>query len=108
MELATSSNADPAPLMPPISLETLRSIGRRRQRVALAMTVLTLCAYFSFILAVAIFKVSLSEQIIPGLSLAILAGVSSVAFVVVLTFGYVLWVNRVHDKAVSRLTQGGH
>ena len=102
MELASSSTAD---LAPPL---TLRSIGRRRQRVALAMTALMLCAYFLFVLSIACFKTALSVQIVPGLSLAILAGVSSVVFVLMLTFGYVLWVNRVHDKAVRRLTKGGH
>lgn len=98
----TSSPAEalPAP-------ETLRSIGRRHQLVALGMTVLMLTAYFLFILAIAFFKEALSVQIVPGLSLAIVVGVGAVAFALVLTFGYVAWINRVHDLAVLRLTGGG-
>ncbi|HEM8498354.1 TPA: DUF485 domain-containing protein [Burkholderia multivorans] len=101
MQITTSSAAA---LPPP---ETLRSIGRRHQHVALGLTVLMLTAYFLFILSIAFFKEALSVQIVPGLSLAILAGVASVTFALVLTFGYVAWVNRVHDAAVRRLAKGG-
>ncbi|CAH2894407.1 MAG: hypothetical protein PCALPYG88_0710 [uncultured Paraburkholderia sp.] len=87
--------------------ETLRSVGRRHQHVALALTVLMLAAFFLFILSIAYFKEALSVQIMPGLSLAILVGVASVAFALVLTFAYVAWVNRVHDVAVHRLAKGG-
>lgn len=97
---STSTIALPVPV-------TLRSIGRRRQRVAFAMTALMLGAYFLFILAIALFKEALSVQIVPGLSLAILFGVFTVVFALALALGYVVWINRVHDRAVRQLTQGG-
>ncbi|WP_017231923.1 DUF485 domain-containing protein [Pandoraea sp. B-6] len=101
MQITTSSAAAlPTP-------ETLQSIGRRHQHVALGLTVLMLTAYFIFILSIAFFKDALSVQIVPGLSFAILAGVAAVVFALVLTFGYVTWVNRVHDVAVHRLAKGG-
>jgi uncharacterized membrane protein (DUF485 family) len=85
---------------------TLRSIAQRRQRVALTLTVLMLAVYFSFVLSIAYFKQALSVQLIPGLTGAILAGLTAVAFALALTVGYVVWINRVHDKAVFELTKG--
>ncbi|CAG9263201.1 DUF485 domain-containing protein [Paraburkholderia caribensis] len=101
MQITTAS---PAALPTP---DTLRSIGRRHRHVALGLTMLMLGVYFLFILSIALFKDALSVQIVPGLSLAILMGVAAVAFSLVLTFGYVAWVNHVHDAAVNRLEKGG-
>lgn len=89
------------------STETLPSVGRRHRQVALAMAALTLAGYFLFILVIAFCKEALSVQVVPGLSLAIVVGVAAVVFTLLLTFGYVVWVNRVHDAAVLKLSRGG-
>lgn len=87
--------------------ETLRSVGRRHRHVAFGLTALMLAVYFIFILVVAYFKETLSQQVVPGLSLGILVGVAVIAFALVLTFFYAAWVNHVHDAAVERLVKGG-
>lgn len=98
-------SSPPATIFHP-DISTLHSIALRRQRVALTLTVLMLSVYFSFVLSIAYFKDALSTQLVPGLTGAILAGVAAVAFALSLTIGYVVWVNRVHDKAVLELTKG--
>ena len=97
----------PAPSFHP-EISTLHSVAHRRQRVALTLTVLMLGAYFSFILSIAYFKDVLSAQVVPGLTGAILAGVAAVTFALSLTIGYVVWVNKVHDRAVLELRKRNH
>lgn len=80
--------------------DTLTAIGARRQRVSLAATLLMLGIYFSFVIVVAFFKDVLAIQLIPGLSIAIAAGVSTIVITLLITFAYVVWVNCVHDVSM--------
>ncbi|CAB3806962.1 hypothetical protein LMG28614_06499 [Paraburkholderia ultramafica] len=100
MQAITSNHV----LRPAIS--RLRSIAIRRQRVSLGVTAVLLAAHFSFVVSIAFFKSQLAYQLTPGLSIAIAAGVLTVAFALFLTFGFVVWVDRVHDKAVRELRAG--
>ncbi|MGF6368000.1 uncharacterized membrane protein (DUF485 family) [Paraburkholderia sp. RAU6.4a] len=88
-------------IAPPLS--HLRSVAIRRQRVSLSVTVALLVAHFAFVCSIAYYKPQLAYELMPGLSLAIVVGFSTVAFALVLTFGYVTWIDRVHDKAVREL-----
>jgi uncharacterized membrane protein (DUF485 family) len=81
----------------------LRSIAMRRQRVSLSVTVLLLLSHLTFILLVAFCKQQLSEEVVPGLSIGILAGFATVGLTLLLTVFYVVWVNRVHDASVRQL-----
>jgi uncharacterized membrane protein (DUF485 family) len=78
----------------------------RRQRVSLGVTAVLLTAHFSFVVSIAFFRPQLTYLLTPGLSVAIAAGFLTVAFALFLTFGFVVWVNRVHDKAVRDLRAG--
>lgn len=88
---------------PPTS--RLRSVAVRRQRVSLLVTLALLVAHFVFIISIAYYKQQLSVEVVPGLSLAIAAGFSTVAFALVLTFGYVVWVDKIHDKSINELRE---
>jgi uncharacterized membrane protein (DUF485 family) len=90
----------------PPTISRLRSVAIRRQRVSLSATAALLAAHFAFVVSIAFYKTELSVQLIPGLSLAIVLGFSTVGFALLLTFGFVVWVNRVHDKAVQSLRDG--
>nr|WP_315594196.1 DUF485 domain-containing protein [uncultured Cupriavidus sp.] len=80
--------------------EMLTAIGVRRQRVSLGATVLILCIYFSFVIVVAYFKSILVVQLVPGLSIAIAAGVATIIIALLITFVYVIWINCVHDVSM--------
>jgi uncharacterized membrane protein (DUF485 family) len=85
----------------------LRSIAVRRQRVSLSVTVLLLLSHLTFILSVAFCKQQLSEEVVPGLSIGILAGFATVGLTLLLTVFYVVWVNRVHDASIRQLRMEG-
>jgi len=82
-------------------------VATRRQRVSLSATAALLAAHFAFVISIAFYKTELAVQLIPGLSLAIVLGFSTVGFALLLTFGFVIWVDRVHDTAVQGLRDGG-
>ena len=85
----------------------LRSIAMRRQRVSLSVTILLLLSHLTFIVLVAFCKQQLSEELVPGLSIGILAGFVTVGLTLLLTVFYVVWVNRVHDASVRHLRAQG-
>lgn len=85
----------------------LRSIAVRRRRVSLSVTVLLLLSHLTFILLVAFCMQQLAQELVPGLSLGILAGFATVGLALLLTVFYVVWVNRVHDASVRELHMEG-
>ncbi|WP_250537406.1 DUF485 domain-containing protein [Caballeronia sp. AZ10_KS36] len=94
-----------AVVSPPPS--SLRSVAVRRQRVSLCTTLALLIAHFAFITSIAYYKQLLSYELMPGLSLAIAVGFATVGFALALTFGYVVWVDKIHDKSIRELRKGG-
>jgi uncharacterized membrane protein (DUF485 family) len=60
-----------------------------------------------FVLLVSFCKIQLATVLAPGISLAIVLGISMVVFTLSLTFGFVVWVNRVHDESLRRLRDSG-
>lgn len=88
---------------------TLSSVAVRRHRVSLVATALLLAGYLAFICLVAFDKQALVAQVVPGLSWALVAGLVTFAYILLLTFGYVTWVGRIHDRQVRTLRgQGAH
>ncbi|ANB74974.1 hypothetical protein AYM40_21300 [Paraburkholderia phytofirmans OLGA172] len=102
MQLASSS----VDVSPP-KVETLRSVAVRRQRISLTITAALLLTYMGFVLLVSFCKTQLATVLAPGISLAIVLGISMVVFTLSLTFGFVVWVNRVHDESLRRLRDSG-
>jgi uncharacterized membrane protein (DUF485 family) len=68
---------------------------------------LLLISHLTFILLVAFCKQQLSQEVVPGLSIGILAGFVTVGLTLLLTVFYVVWVDRVHDVSVRQLRTEG-
>ena len=78
----------------------LEALAAARWRVAIALTLAMMVAYFAFILLVAFNKPLLGRQIVPGLSLGMLAGVLVILTAWALMWIYVRWANTRYDAAI--------
>lgn len=85
------------------SHSTLEAVSAARWRVALALTVAMMAAYFGFILLVAFNKPLLGTLVARGLSLGMLLGALVIVVAWVLTWIYVRWANAHYDSSVSGL-----
>ena len=83
--------------------EEIRALARARWRVALALSGVVFALYFGFIFAVAFAKEAMAVEIVPGLSLGILAGALVIACAWVTTWIYVSWANSHFDGRLSAL-----
>ncbi len=81
----------------------LESVTAARWRIAVALTILMMVAYFGFILLVAYNKPLLATIVVPGLSLGILLGAFVIVVAWVLTWSYVIWANKHYDAALKGL-----
>ena len=82
---------------------TLEAVSAARWRIAIALTVAMMLAYFGFILLVAFNKPLLGTLIAPGLSLGMLLGALVIVVAWVLTWVYVRWANEHYDSSLKRL-----
>ena len=82
---------------------TLEAVSAARWRIALALTIAMMAAYFGFILLVAFNKPLLGMAIAPGLSLGILLGALVIVVAWVLTWIYIRWANAHYDTSVDGL-----
>ncbi len=82
---------------------TLEAVSAARWRIALALTVAMMAAYFGFILLVAFNKPLLATTVAPGLSLGMLLGALVIVVAWVLTWIYVRWANAHYDTSVDGL-----
>lgn len=82
---------------------TLEAVSAARWRIAIALTIAMMAAYFGFILLVAFNKPLLGRLIAPGLSLGMLLGALVIVVAWVLTWIYVRWANRHYDASVRGL-----
>ncbi|WP_338864099.1 DUF485 domain-containing protein [Myxococcus stipitatus] len=87
----------------PSRSDALEALAASRWRVAAALTLATLVAYFGFILLVAFNKPLMGQQIVPGLSVGILLGALVIVTAWALTGIYMLWANGKYDRALSQL-----
>ena len=86
----------------------LRSLARRRWRIAAVLTAAMVVGYFGFILLVAFGKDAMGTLFAGGrVSLGILLGAGVIILAPVLTGIYVRWANRHHDAAVRSLRDEG-
>ncbi|QSQ13432.1 DUF485 domain-containing protein [Myxococcus landrumensis] len=83
--------------------DALEALASSRWRVAAALTVATLVAYFGFILLVAFNKPLMGQQLVPGLSVGIVLGALVIVTAWALTGIYMLWANGKYDRALSQL-----
>jgi len=84
-------------------LSEVRALAARRMRVAVVLTLLTIVAYFGFILLVAFDKARLAVLLAPGLSVGIALGAAVIVVAWVLTGIYVRWANRTYDAELEAL-----
>jgi uncharacterized membrane protein (DUF485 family) len=83
----------------------LRGLSARRFRVALALTLAVMVAYFGFILLVAFAPGWLAGLVAAGLSRGILVGALVIVLSWLSTAVYVRWMNRNYDDALARLRE---
>lgn len=83
--------------------QALRSLAKRRWRVAITLTGAMVAIYFGFVALIAFDKTLLARQITPGLSVGILFGVLVIASTWLLTWAYVRWANERYDPELERL-----
>jgi uncharacterized membrane protein (DUF485 family) len=81
--------------------DELRALVRARWRVAMALSAVVFALYFGFILAVAFAKEAMAAEIVPGLSLGILAGALVIIGSWVTTWIYVSWANAHFDDKLA-------
>jgi uncharacterized membrane protein (DUF485 family) len=82
---------------------TLAALSASRQRIAVALTIVTMVVYFGFILLVAFNKPLLGRELSPGLSLGMLLGAIVIVASWVLVWVYSEWANRHYDANITRL-----
>ena len=83
--------------------DDLRRLDAARRRVAGSLTIAMMVIYFGFILLIAYAKPTLTEPIVPGLSLGILLGALVIVAAWALIWIYVRWANRHYDAVVAGL-----
>ena len=81
--------------------EELRALARARWRVAMALSAVVFTLYFGFIFAVAFAKEAMAAEIVPGLSLGILAGALVIVGAWATTWIYVWWANAYFDAKLA-------
>lgn len=88
-----------------MSAPDLRSLAKRRWRVAIQLSVAVFVLYFGFIFAVAFAKETMAAQIVPGLSLGIVLGACVIVGAWLSTWIYVRWANTHFDAGVRDAQQ---
>jgi uncharacterized membrane protein (DUF485 family) len=87
--------------------EDIRALARARWRVAAGLSAVVFVLYFGFIIAVAFAKEAIATQIIPGVSVGILAGALVIVGAWVTTWVYVSWANGHFDTSVKVIGEKG-
>jgi uncharacterized membrane protein (DUF485 family) len=87
----------------PVPSSALEAVSAARWRIAIALTIAMMVAYFGFILLVAFNKPLLGTLVAPGLSLGMLLGALVIVVAWVLTWIYVRWANEHYDAALRGL-----
>ena len=86
----------------------VHALSLRRWKVALALTLVMLVTYFSFVLGIAFNKPALGTQLTEGLSVGIALGVAVIFVAFTLTALYARWANRSYDPALEKALQQEH
>ena len=83
--------------------DDIRALARARWKVAILLSAVVFIIYFGFIFAVAFAKDAMAIEIVPGLSLGILAGALVIIGAWLTTWAYVAWANARFDTRLSEL-----
>ena len=81
----------------------IKALARSRWRIAIGLSAVVFALYFGFILAVAFAKEAMAGEVVPGLSLGILAGALVIVGAWLTTWIYVSWANRHFDAGLRKL-----
>lgn len=85
--------------------DDIRALAHARWRVAIGLSAVVFVLYFGFILAVAFAKEAIAVQIIPGVSVGILAGAVVIVGAWITTWVYVTWANRHFDSSLKSINE---
>jgi uncharacterized membrane protein (DUF485 family) len=89
-----------------MSEHSIRLLAAARWRIAITLSSAVFVLYFGFILAVAFAKDLMARELVPGLSLGILAGALVIAGAWVTTWLYVRWANDHFDRKLGDIRRG--
>ena len=78
-------------------------VAQRRLVVAVSLSAAMVVLYFGFIALIAFAKPLLARQVVPGLTLGILLGVTVIVTSWLLTWIYMRWTARHYDPALRAL-----
>jgi uncharacterized membrane protein (DUF485 family) len=87
--------------------DDIRALARARWRVAIALSAVVFALYFGFIFAVAFAKEAIAMQVLPGVSVGILAGALVIVGAWITTWIYVAWANRHFDANLKAINDKG-
>ena len=83
--------------------DDIRALARARWRVAIGLSAVVFALYFGFIFAVAFAKEAIAVQVVPGVSLGIVAGALVIVGAWLTTWAYVVWANRRFDVSLKAI-----
>ncbi len=78
--------------------DEVRVLSAERWRIAIALSTAVFLLYFGFIFAVAFARETMAREVVPGLSLGILAGAFVIVGAWLTTLIYVRWANDHFDR----------
>lgn len=87
--------------------DDIRALARARWRVAIGLSAVVFALYFGFIFAVAFAKEAIATQVLPGVSVGILAGALVIVGAWITTWIYVAWANRHFDANLKAINDKG-
>jgi uncharacterized membrane protein (DUF485 family) len=85
--------------------DDIRALARARWRVAIGLSAVVFALYFGFIFAVAFAKEAIAVQVVPGVSVGILAGALVIVGAWLTTWVYVAWANRHFDSSLKAINE---
>ena len=88
--------------------DDIRALARARWRIAIGLSAVVFGLYFGFIFAVAFAKEAIATQIVPGVSVGILAGALVIVGAWLTTWVYVAWANRHFDVNLKAIRDKGN
>lgn len=83
-----------------------QELVRKKWTISLALTAVTLCIYFGFILVLAFNKEVLMARVGESMTLGIPVGLAVILSACVLTGIYVFWANDTYDSTVQDIVKG--
>lgn len=87
--------------------DDVKALARARWRIALALSGVVFVLYFGFIFAVAFAKQAIAAEVVPGLTIGILAGALVIVGAWLTTWAYVAWANAHFDGRRAALHKTG-